>query len=250
MKIWFQSPGSRNREILDRVAARRQPNSYEFGYIRKLGFLSLMIFSAVALRAATATTETPPANLIADPVNDPAWRGLFEQLAPQKTRHSKFEERRIFPFRTTPVILTGEIRISPEHGLSLNYLGAKPQMVIVDQQGVLMRDARGRQRAAPNDSRADATTSALFQILRFDLPGLAKTFIIHGRRDGEMWTLGFEPRDPAIAGLLGRVVVQGENGRVDHIAMIKSEKQRIEISISDTQNDVTFSPEDLKRFFR
>lgn len=213
--------------------------------------LNFWLFVFLGVTAALAAPkEIPASKVIADPAQDPVWRELFDQLAPQKTRHSKFEERRIFPFRTTPVVLKGEIRLSPAHGLSLNYLGAKLQIVIVDQKGVLMRDERGRERAAPADSRADAATSALFQILRFDLPALAKTFIIHGRRDGDAWTLGFEPRDAALAGLLGSVVVQGENARVDRINMIKSEKQRIEISISETKDDVRFTLEELKRFFR
>jgi outer membrane lipoprotein-sorting protein len=199
---------------------------------------------------AAAPVDIPAAGVIADPAHDPAWRGLFDSLAPQKTRRSKFEERRLFPFRNTPVVLTGEIRISPERGLSLSYLTPKPQIVIVDQKGVLMRDERGRERAAPSDSRADAATSALFQILRFDLPALAKNFIIHGRRDGDVWTLGFEPRDATLAGLLGSVVVQGEKARVDRINLIKAEKQRIEISISEAKDDVVFDAEELKRFFR
>jgi outer membrane lipoprotein-sorting protein len=218
--------------------------------MRFLFFLLLLVSPLCAQPAASPPVQAPAKNLIADPVNDPAWRDLFAQLAPQKTRHSKFEERRIFPFRNTPIVLKGEIRISPERGLSLSYLGDKPQVMIMDQKGVLMRDDRGRERAAPSDSRADAATSALFQILRFDLPGLAKSFVIHGRRDGEAWTLGFEPRDATLAGMIGSVIVQGENGRVDRISMVKSEKQRIEISISETRDDVTFTPEELKRFFR
>lgn len=218
--------------------------------MRFLFFLLSMVPVFAPAAAPAPAAETPPANLIADPANDPAWKDLFARLAPDKSRRSKFEERRIFPFRTTPVVLTGEIRLTPDRGLSLRYLGAKPQTVIVDQKGVLVRDDRGQERAAPSDPRAEAATSALFQILHFDLPALAKTFILHGRREGEAWTLGFEPRDATLANLIGSVIVQGENGRLDRINLVKSEKQRIDISISETQEDVTFAPEELKRFFR
>lgn len=213
-------------------------------------FLPLALVAQPAVPSAPKGGEDNGSKVIADPVNDPAWRDLFAQLAPQKTRRSKFEERRIFPFRNTPIVLKGEIRISPDRGLSLSYLEPKPQVMIMDQKGVLLRDEQGRQRSAPADSRADAATSALFQILRFDLAALAKTFVIHGRRDAPAWTLGFEPRDPQLSGLIGSIIVQGENGRVDRISLVKSEKQRIEISISDTHDDVTFEPEELKRFFR
>jgi outer membrane lipoprotein-sorting protein len=213
-------------------------------------FVSIVLFSALLPADAAAPVEATARNLIADPVNDPAWKETFARLAPQKTRRSKFEERRIFPFRTTPIVLTGEIRLSPDRGLSLNYLGDKPQIVIVDEKGVLMRDEHSQQRSAPADPRADAATAALFQVLHFDLPALAKNFIIHGRREGEVWFLGFEPRDAAVSGLIGSIIVQGVAGRVDQISIVKSEKQRIEISIKDTQEDVAFSPDELKRFFR
>jgi outer membrane lipoprotein-sorting protein len=219
--------------------------------MRSLSVFLLLVFLLGTVRAAApAPAAAQPANLIADPANDPVWKDLFARLAPEKARRSKFEERRIFPFRNTPIVLTGEIRLAPGRGLSLSYLGAKPQVVIIDQKGVLMRDERGQQRTAPSDPRAEAATSALFQILQFDLPALAKTFILHGRRDGEAWTLGFEPRDATLANLIGSVIVQGENGRLDRINLVKSEKQRIDISISDTQENVTFEPEELKRFFR
>ncbi|MEO7414001.1 MAG: outer membrane lipoprotein carrier protein LolA [Opitutaceae bacterium] len=218
--------------------------------MRSLSVFLLLVSCLVLPAFSAAPAEVPPANLIADPVNDPGWKELFARLAPQQARRSQFEERRIFPFRTTPIVLTGEIRISPDRGLSLNYLGAKPQIVIIDQKGVLMRDERGQQRTAPADPRADAATSALFHILRFDLPALAKTFILHGRRDGEAWTLGFEPRDATLSGLIGSVIVQGEGGRVDRINMVKSEKQRIDILISDTKETASFDEEELKRFFR
>jgi hypothetical protein len=213
-------------------------------------FIFVVLFSLLHPARAAAPAEAPARNLIADPANDPAWKELFARLAPEKTRRSKFEERRIFPFRTTPIVLTGEIRISPDRGLSISYLGAKPQVVIIDQKGVLMRDERGQQRTAPADPRADAAQAALFQILRFDLSALAKTFTIYGRREGEAWYLGFEPRDATVSGLIGSVVVQGVAGRVDRISMVKSEKQRIEISLSDTKEDITFEPDELKRFFR
>src|SRR4051812_49263707 len=65
---------------------------------------------------------TSPDTLLADPAHAAGWRDLFEKLAPNKTRQSSFEERRYFPFRKTPVVLQGEIRIVPRLGLSLRYM--------------------------------------------------------------------------------------------------------------------------------
>lgn len=210
----------------------------------------LLVCLAAAAPLAASPVVLSPETILADPARDPAWRELFNRLAPEKNRIAAFEERRTFPFRKTPVTLAGEIRLSPDHGLSLTYLGDKPQTVIVDPQGVLMRDARGRTRAAPADSRADTATSALFDILRFDLPALTRDFVVHGLRDGEAWALGFVPRDSDVVQLLGNIVVHGEGARLDRIEMIKSDTQRIDIAIGETHDDVAFSPEDLRRYFR
>ena len=211
--------------------------------------LCLLTFAAAPGYAAEETIFNRE-TVLTDPAHNPVWRELFAELGKPRTRFSHFEEHRFFPFRDKPVVLEGEIRIVPQRGLSLSYAGAKPYVVIVDETGVLMRDERGRQRSAPDDSRARAVTSALSSILRFDLPALEKEFVIHGERDGEAWTLGFAPRDPNLAALLGTVVVQGRQTALDRIVMAKSNEQRIEILITKSQADVIFPMDLLQRFFR
>jgi hypothetical protein len=193
---------------------------------------------------------TSPETLLADPARDPAWRELFDKLAPNKTRQSTFEERRYFPFRKAPVVLHGEIRIVPRLGLSLRYVQPEARVLIIDDKGLLMRDSEGREQSAPSDSRAQAATSALVHILRFDLDALKKEFEVHGRRDGATWTLAFVPRDPTFAELIGTLTVSGEQNALQKIEMIKSPTQRIEILIRDTREDVIFTGDTLKRFFR
>ena len=206
----------------------------------------------------TTTTGAPPVanDLISpdtrleDPASDPKWRELFQRLAPNKTRQSTFEERRYFPFRKAPVVLQGEIRIIPEVGLSLRYLQPDPRILIIDKKGLLMRDEAGQERAAPDDSRAQAATTALVNVLRFDFEALKKEFDVYGRHDGAKWTLAFAPRDAAFANLLGILTVGGEGNALRRIEMIKSPTQRIEILIKDAQEDVLFTGDTLRRFFR
>jgi hypothetical protein len=197
-----------------------------------------------------AAAVLQPEHRLSNPSSDPAWRDLFAELSQPTNRFSRFEERRYFPFREQPVVLQGEIRIIPDRGLSLSYAGSKPHVIIIDQQGVLMRDERGRERSAPDDGRARAVTSALSHILKFDLAALEKEFVIHGLREGDAWTLGFVPRDEALAGLLGTILVHGRQSALDRIDMIKSDQQRIEILITSTESGVIFTMDILKRFFR
>lgn len=203
---------------------------------------------AVSSAAAAAPVSDSPA--ITDPLHDPLWHDLFAQLAPARSRLAQFEEKRFFPFRTEPTVLTGEIRLMPGHGLSLHYVTPAQSIVIVDAQGVLLRDQHGRERAAPNDSRAQAVSGALFDVLRFDVAALRHSFALRGRRDGSRWTLVFAPRDTVLSDLIGDIAVSGHDALVDRIVLEKSARQRIEISLHDTRENLIFGADVLDRYFR
>jgi hypothetical protein len=93
-------------------------------------------------------------------------------------------------------------------------------------------------------------TTALVSVLRFDLPALQKSFVMYGQHDGSAWRLGFVPRDPALAGTIGTLLVSGGGTRLDRIDMTKSDGQRIEILISGTREGVIFPGDVIQRFFR
>lgn len=219
--------------------------------------LLLILICATLCYAVVEATEpasevvTPEADpVIEQPLADDSWRELFAKLAASKSRISQFEESRFFAFRKKPVVLTGTIRMVPGRGLSLSYSGAKPHVIIVDDQGVLMRDARGRQRAAPADSRGQAVTSALVDVLRFDVPALFKQFVVRGTRLGPVWRLGFVPRDPSVAARIRSIRLDGEALELRQIELVLSDEQRIEIQLRDSFEDVIFPPEVMERYFR
>jgi hypothetical protein len=215
--------------------------------------ICLLAFFACGLAAAEPAAPVAWVSAetrLTDVANDPAWRELVIRLAPDKTRQSSFEERRYFPFKRTPVTLTGEIRIVPEIGLSLRYVTPEEQVMIVDGQGLLMRDREGRERAVSSDTRAQAATAAIVNVLRFDLAKLEREFVVHGRRDGTAWSMAFVPRDANFANLLGVLAVAGEGNALTKIEMVKSPTQRIEITVRDTREDVLFTGDTIRRFFR
>ena len=115
--------------------------------MRFLGPFLFLVSATLCLQAGEPLTISPQ-TLLSDPAHDPAWSPLFTELAPDRTRQSNFEERRFFPFRQKPVVLKGEIRIVPDRGLSLRYLEPTPQTLIIDREGLLLRDDNGRERAA------------------------------------------------------------------------------------------------------
>jgi len=206
------------------------------------------LFLAGALaRCLAAGAELAP---IADAANDPSWREVISRLGPGKARLSAFEERRYFPFHRDPIVLKGEIRLDPVHGLSLHYLTPEARVIVADAKGLLMRDASGRESSLPDDSRAQAATAALARVLRFDLAGFEKSFSLRGRRDGDAWTLSFEARDPGLAPSVGTLVLSGDRSRLRRIEMTRPRGQRIEIIIGETREGVVFTRDEIARFFR
>ena len=70
------------------------------------------------------------------------------------------------------------------------------------------------------------------------------------KKDGDAWTLGFAPRDPTLASSTGTVVVHGSQKTLERIDLARSDQQRIEILIKESQSDVIFPMDVLQRFFR
>ena len=210
--------------------------------MKSLRWIFIAALLGVAVRA-----ELP---LIPDAAHDPAWRELFAQLAPTRSRQSGFEERRYFPFRKDPVVLTGEIRFAPGHGLSLSYRTPDARVLIADDKGLLMRDDQGRERAPPSDDRAQGATTALVNVLHFNLPELEKSFSVHGRREGAGWAVAFVPRDAQLAASFGTLTLTGEESRPRKIEIVRSPTQRIEILLGEPKDGVIFTGEVLRRFFR
>jgi hypothetical protein len=217
-------------------------------------FFTVILFSvALALPARAAAepalpTSEQPSILAGE--DGPAWRDLFATLSGQGAVAAAFLERRWFAVRKQPVVLEGEMRMSPQHGLSLHYLDKRGRTMIVDEKGVLLRDDRGRSRTVPADSPAAGAGALLLPVMQFDLPELEKQFVISGTRDGGAWRLELVPRQNDLGQALRSVVIAGSGSDVDQLVIDRGEKQRIEIEIADTRTGVTFSAEEQKRFFR
>lgn len=208
----------------------------------RLRALLVILLTACAPAAALSAAEPLAA--------DPQWSRLFDALTPTTGRFARFEERRFFPFRKQPVVLAGELRYSPVHGVSLSYLEPERRTLIGSPRGLWLRDGRGRTRTLPNDSRVRAATELLFDVLRFDLAALRRNFELSGERDGDRWTLHLTPRDPGVSQALGEVRLTGHDTTLDQITIARPDRQRIDIELRERREDVTFTTEEVARYFR
>lgn len=212
------------------------------------GLLALVagVMLAALSPAAPVEVELVPQHRLT--ANAPEWRDLIERFGQQPDLVAEFQERRQFPFRKEPVILTGEVRLSRARGLSLHYVAPEQRTLIVDAQGVLIREP-GRDNVPP-DARMGSANAAMLHILRFDFAALESDFELYGRREGAAWALALVPRAEAVRKAIGNIHVHGEGGTVQGLDLRKSAKQHIAIRMFTVRSPVTFTAEELKAYFR
>ena len=208
------------------------------------GMAALGFLAAAALSGFSAEESGPRVALGA-----PEWRQLKELYARGPDGVATFEERRYFPFRKEPIVLRGEVRASRRHGLSLNYLSPDPRIMILDERGVLVREA-GRDKPPPSDPRAAAVNQVMFNLLRLDFAALEKAFEIFGARGDGEWSLTLVPREESFRRSLGDVYVGGDDVSVRRIELKRSAKQRVVIEMTAPRTMASFPAEEVKKYFR
>jgi hypothetical protein len=207
------------------------------------------ILAALAL-AAAAHGATGAGEVLTPASAAGKWAPLIGALAAKGPLQASFTEFRYFPFRHDPTVLKGVLRISPEHGLSLQYTDPEPSVLIADATGLIMRDKAGRSRERPAGSREGGAIASLLPIMRFDFPALFPLFDIRASGGGAGWAFQFTPRDTNAAGSLGAITVAGSGTDVSHLEFKRSGSQRVEIDVGETRSGVVFTPDELARFFR
>lgn len=216
-------------------------------------FLLYRFFFCVGVSAVASAfaVEPPQAGPELTPgVNDAEWTPLFARLAQQSPVRSTFTEYRWFSVRKTPVVLHGELRHAPGRGLSLHYTAPRDEVMIVDQAGLLMREPNGHSRSLPNGSKTLRIDTVLLPVLTFDVAALRGNFTVHAARSDADWRLDFVPRTAELQRQLGTLTVFATGDQVRRLEFRRSATQRVVVVIEKTETRVTFTPEELKRFFR
>ena len=196
-----------------------------------------------------AGDESPadPAHLVAPLA--PAWKDLSDAFLRNPDTEAEFTERRFFSFKKDPVELRGEVRVSATRGLSLHYTAPEEQTVILDSRGTLIRAASGASSPVA-DARATGVNKAMLHILQLDLAALAGDFELHGKRDGALWTLSMVPRMDSLRRAVDRITVDGDGATIRHIEIRRAGRRAIEIAIGPPRPPATFTPGELRQYFR
>ncbi len=205
---------------------------------------TLFLLLVLCLRAESPITELDPAAL------SPAWENRFKTLATRQCITAPFTENRWLPFKKIPVVLSGEMRLSPQLGLSLHYLTPEDRLMIIDADGILLRDGKGRTRDLGNDPRANAATHLMLHLLRFDLQALHANFSLSGeQRADDTWSLTLIPRKDTDLGLQ-RIEILGQSARPQKITLKKSSLSSVEILVGEPTETDVFTTEVIKKHFR
>ena len=206
--------------------------------------LSVLLLALAALPAFTgfAAAEPYAAELT------PAARARLDALARPQTLVGAFTESRFTPLKKKPVVVSGIVRIDRARGLSLAYEQSGSPVVILDEKGLLLRRAGGHEQAAPPEAADDLRL--LHALFVFDLATLEKSYALAASESSEeTWTLVFTRR-PDVAATYRELTLAGDASRLTRIVLAKTPNLHTDIALDPPQLDVTFTAEDLARYFR
>ncbi|MET0263830.1 MAG: outer membrane lipoprotein carrier protein LolA [Rariglobus sp.] len=202
---------------------------------------------AFVLLLASTFLRADPAPL--DPAAlPPSWETRVKALLAPATLSADFVETREVALKNRPVSVKGVVRISRQHGLSLQYDQRRAPIVIVDERGMLARHPDGKEQTPPPE--AEAGVRLLHALLSFDLVALGRSYEIAGeeRPDGA-WLLQFKRRDGAEA-YYRDLVLAGEKENLSRIEFRRDARQNTIIRIGETRLNPGFTPEELALYFR
>ena len=205
-------------------------------------FAACLFFSSAHLPAAD---ETPAPELSA------SWRARLVTFTAPRALVASFTESRTTPLKKKPVRVEGTVRIVPNRGLSLAYAQTLAPVVILDNQGLLLRHPDGREQSAPPE--AESGLRLLHALFAFDLPLLEKSYaLVTTEKPDATWSLTFTRRPDADTRNTPyqELGLSGDASRLTGIRLAKTSSQKIEIELGAPQFDPAFTAEELARYFR
>lgn len=199
---------------------------------------------AFLLAAAALRAEPAPLDPAALP---PAWQTRLQALSAPAALRVAFTETRGTPLKKKAVVVNGVARLARDRGLSLEY-GRDDALLILDEQGLLLRRPDGRDQPAP--AEAESGVRLLHALFTFDLPTLAKDYAITAEeKTGDAWSLVFERREGSEA-YHRRLALAGEATRLTGIQLERDARHRIVIALEPPKISSAFTTEELARYFR
>jgi Outer membrane lipoprotein carrier protein LolA-like len=183
---------------------------------------------AVAM-IGVCTFCSPLAALAADELDH-----VMSALAERKHGDVTFVERKYLAILDRPVESSGELRYDAPDRLEKRTLKPKPETLVLEH-GVVTA-ARGRHHYQLDLQRYPQVLPFIESIratLAGDRAALERVFQVSLAGTFEQWTLGLEPREPRLAGLVKHIRIEGARAMVHSVEIIEADGDRSELTIGD-----------------
>ncbi len=202
---------------------------------------------------AAPATVFAPANQLAPGKPLPfTLRQVFHRLEHDRTELIPYTEVRTFKISNHPLRQTGILRSGKELGLSLEYQGAKPHTIIVDDKGLIDREPGGHERqvTVADHPELAALTDLYLNLLRGNAEKLFDYADVYFSGTAQAWEMGLVPHDAAVAKRAGKVVITGGAHFVTRMENLLPNGESRVLDLGKVERNPKFTPEMIQMYFR
>lgn len=158
---------------------------------------------------------------------------LLDALARQPAGRAQFVETRHLALLDKPVKSSGELSYQPPDRLEKRTLQPRAESITLDKDVLTLEQGQRRLTfSVASRPEARAFVESVRSTLAGDRPALEKHYRLALQGSLGAWQLVLTPTDPAVAELLQRIVVQGQNQHVRRIEYQQVDGDRTELSIT------------------
>ncbi len=163
------------------------------------------------------------AHPVADPDMHPTFAAVGRQLQSHDVLRSSFEQRKQIKAITRPLVSTGRLIFTREHGLYWHLRAPFSTTFVILPDG-LIRSFDGEE--AESVRTTDQPVIRKFARIFFDVFSgdptyLKQHFSLYFTGDVDNWVIGLEPRDRAVRQVISRLLLDGSQ-TVDRVEMIET----------------------------
>lgn len=157
---------------------------------------------------------------------------LMDELARVKGGRARFVETKYIALLDKPIVATGEMSFRAPDRLEKRTLTPRPETLLLERDRLsIERDKQKLSINLASQPEALAFVDSMRAALSGNRQALEKHYALHlaGRR--ENWTLTLLPSDPALAAIVQRIRIGGQENRIRSIETLQADGDRAVLSL-------------------
>ncbi|MCH2155806.1 MAG: outer membrane lipoprotein carrier protein LolA [Opitutales bacterium] len=178
------------------------------------------------------------------------WNLLISKLPKSTTIQAAFNEVRTSPLRKRPSVLSGTLRYSVDHGLSLHYKEPLERIIFIQGDSIELRDDEGGRRTLPDDERYAWIPDLIGAIFSFDLDRWKDSFELRSFTEQEgIWEAYLEPKNDSSRDQIRSLTIKGDTTYISEMLLKMKGGRDVEIRVVDAKTDIVFDEQVLGLYF-